>query len=129
MLLPALMLARRGDWTATIGRALEFGARGWSRRRIARELGLPRSTVRGWISRLAAVAEKVRAHFTRWALWLAPGLSRIEPTGSASSDAVAAVAVAARAAGSGAPWSFASAATAGRLLSNTSSPFPAPWAG
>ncbi|MBW3577082.1 MAG: helix-turn-helix domain-containing protein [Actinobacteria bacterium] len=128
VLLPALMLLRRADGAEVIGRGLELCARGWSRRRIVRELGLPRSTVRGWLSRLAEVADTIRAHFTRWALWLDAGLSRIEPSGSPLSDAVTAIAVAARAAGSGSPWMFASAATDGQLLSNTSSPFPAPWA-
>lgn len=127
MLLPAVMLARRADWAETIGRAFELWARGWSRRRIARELGLPRSTVRGWLSRLVEGAERVRAHFTRWVLWLDPGRSRIEPSGSPAADAVAAVGMAAQAAGSTSPWVFASAVTGGWLLCNTGAPFPAPW--
>lgn len=127
MLLPALMLLRRADWAETIGRALEGRARGWSRRRVARELGVPRSTVRAWLSRFLALAEVLRAHFTRWVLWLDPGRSRIAPSGSVLADAVMAIRAAAEAGGVGRPWRFASAATAGRLLSNTSLPFPAPW--
>ncbi len=94
---------------------------------------MARSTVRGWLSRFAVVAEPVRAHLVRWALWLDAGLVRIEPTGSGFGDAVTAVVVAGRAAavrlGIGCRWPFASAATAGRLLCNTTSPFPGPWMG
>lgn len=127
MLLPATMLARRGDWAATIGRAVELKAAGLGQRPIAAAVGATRSTVRGWLARFTDVAEAVRAHLTRWALWLDPGLVRIEPSGSPLGDAVTAVAAAAVRLGIGCRWQFASAATGGRLLSNTSSPFPSPW--
>jgi hypothetical protein len=133
VLLPASMLARRGDWAAAIGRALELKAAGLGQRPIAAAVGVSRSTVRGWLSRFAVVAVQVRAHLVRWALWLDPGLVRIEPSGSPFADAVTAVVVAGRAAadrlGIGCRWTFASAATAGRLLCNTTSPFPGPWMG
>jgi hypothetical protein len=133
VLLPTSMLARRGDFAATIGRALERKAAGWGQRRVAAEVGVARSTVRGWLSRFAVVAETVRAHLVRWALWLDAGLVRIEPTGSGFGDAVTAVVVAGRAAavrlGIGCRWQFASAVTGGRLLCNTTSPFPGPWMG
>jgi transposase-like protein len=79
VLLPATMLARRGDWAATIGRALEGKAAGLGQRPIATVVGVSRSTVRGWLSKFADVAETVRAHLTRWALWLDPGLVRLDP--------------------------------------------------
>jgi hypothetical protein len=127
------MLARRGDWAATIGRALELKVAGLGQRPIAAVLGASRSTVRGWLARFAGVAETVRAHLTRWALWLDPGLVRLEPSGSPLADAVTAVVAAGEAAarrfGIGCRWEFASAATGGRLLSNTTSPFPGPWMG
>ena len=133
VLLPATMLARRGDWAATIGRVLELKAAGFGQRPIAARVGVARSTVRGWLSRFAAVAETVRAHLVRWALWLDPGLVRVEPSGGPLADAVAAVAAAGRAAsdrlGIGCRWTFVSAATGGRLLRNTTSPFPGPWMG
>lgn len=133
VLLPATMLARRGDWAALIGRALELKVTGLGQRPIAAAVGVCRSTVRGWLSRFAAVAEQVRAHLTRWALWLDPGLVRIEPSGSGFGDAIAAVVAAGGAAadrlGIGCRWTFASAATGGRLLCNTTSPFPGPWMG
>jgi len=133
VLLPVSMLARRGDFAAAIGRALELKAAGLGQRPIAAMVGAARSTVRGWLSRFASVAEKVRAHLVRWALWLDAGLARIEPSGSAFGDAIAAIAAAGGAAavwlGIGCRWQFASAATAGRLLCNTTSPFPGPWMG
>ena len=133
VLLPASMLARRGDWAKLIGRALELKAAGLGQRPIAAAVGVSRSTVRGWLSRFAEVAVQVRAHLVRWALWLDAGLVRMEPSDSGFGDAIAAVAAAGGAAadrlGIGCRWTFASAATGGRLLSNTSSPFPGPWMG
>lgn len=131
VLLPATMLARRGDWAATIGRVLELRAAGLGQRPIAAAVGVSRSTVRGWLSRFAEVAERVRAHLHRWALWLDPGLVRLEPSASPFADAVAAITAASEAAaeqlGIDCRWQFTSAATAGRLLCNTTSPFPGPW--
>jgi len=125
------MLARRGDFAATIGRALELKAAGLGQRPVAAEVGVSRSTVRGWLSRFAAVAERVRVHLTRWALGLDAGLVRIEPCGSGFADAIAAIAAAGEAAavrlGIDCRWQFASTATGGRLLCNTTSPFPGPW--
>jgi hypothetical protein len=133
VLLPVRMLVRRGDWAELIGRALELRAAGLGQRPIAAAVGVSRSTVRGWLSRFAEVAEQVRTHLTRWALWLDPGLVRLEPAGSPLGDAIAAVVAAGGAAASrlgiGCRWRFASAATGGRLLCNTSSPFPGPWMG
>jgi transposase-like protein len=133
VLLPATMLLRRGDFAALIGRALELKATGLGQRPIAAAVGVSRSTVRGWLSRFAVVAGGVRAHLVRWALWLDDGLVRIEPAGSSLGDAVAAVVAAGEAAavwlGIGCRWQFASAATGGLLLCNTSSPFPGPWMG
>ena len=133
MLLPFTMLLRRADWAELIGRALELKAADVGQRPIAAAVGVPRSTVRGWLSRFTDLAEDVRAHLWRWALWLDPGLVRLKPAGSPIGDAVAAIATAGGAAaeqlGIGCRWRFASAATGGRLLCNTSSPFRGPWMG
>jgi transposase-like protein len=133
VLLPVTMLVRRGDWAVLIGKALELKAAGRGQRPIAAAVGVSRSTVRGWLSRFAEVAEEVRAHLVRWALWLDAGLVRLEPSGSLLGDAIAAVVAAGGAAaaqlGIGCRWTFASAATGGRLLCNTTSPFPGPWMG
>jgi hypothetical protein len=130
-LLPAVALLRRCDLVEVIGRALVLRAAGWAQRPIAVMLGVPRSTVRGWLERFAARAEAIRAHFVRWSVWLAADVVGVEPSGSALVDAVGAIVVAADAA-AGAPvglgrWRFVAAATGGRLLCNTSAPFPAPW--
>lgn len=61
MLLPASVLLRRGDPVAVIGLALLAKAGGAGHQRIAEQLGLPASTVRGWLRRIAAVADRVLA--------------------------------------------------------------------
>lgn len=104
-------------------------ASGVGHRAAAVLVGVPASTVRGWFRRFAANAEAIRAWFTVLAHGLDPLLAPVAPTGTALGDAVEAVAVAARAASLRlapvAPWSFASTASRGRLLSNTGWP----WAG
>ncbi len=122
-------LCRRRDAVEVIGSALVAKALGVGHRRVASMLGLPVSTVRGWLRRFALNAEQVRVWFTVLAHDLDPLLAPIAPTGTAVGDAVEAVAVAARAASLRlvlvAPWSFAASASRGRLLSNTGWPWAA----
>ncbi len=86
--------------------------------------------MRGWLRRFGAMAERIRAHFTRWAHAFDPELGTINPAGSAFADAVEAVGTAARAAvrrlGTRPPWSVASVLSGGALLANTSCPWAAP---
>jgi hypothetical protein len=121
-------LARRRDGVGVIGSALALKAAGRGHRSVAERLGLPGPTVRGWFRRFGSRAEAVRVHFMVWAHALDPELTPIGPAGSLFGDAVEAVAVAGRAAvlrfGPRPPWEVASALTGGRLLSNTSSPWP-----
>jgi hypothetical protein len=128
--LPDVALGRRVDAVAVIGRALGVAAGGAGHRRVAARVDRPASTVRGWLRRFAAVAVRVAAHFTAWAHALDPSLGPVVPAGSPVADAVEAVGVAARAAslrlGPRPAWSWASALTAGRLLSNTNTPWLAP---
>jgi hypothetical protein len=132
VLLPVVALVRRVDLAQAIGQALLAKATGRGHRPIAAELGVPATTVRGWLRRFALRAEQVRAHFTGLACWLDPDACPIKPRGSPVGDAVEAIGVAAVAAarrfGPGlGPWEFASGATGGRLLANTTAPFPALW--
>lgn len=122
-------LVRRRDAVEVIGAALVAKAAGLGHRRVAVLLGVPVSTVRGWLRRFARHAEAVRVWFTVLAHGLDPLLGAVGPTGTPVGDAVEAIAVAARAAslrlGPVEPWRFASAASRGRLLSNTGWPWAA----
>jgi hypothetical protein len=130
VLLPDDSLLRRRDAVGDVGEALAARAAGSGHRAIAAVLGRERSTVRGWLRRFALMAVRVREHFTRWALAVDPMAAPIVATGSVFADAVEAIGVAAatvvRRLGPVDPWRFVSAATAGRLLSNTSCPWVGP---
>ena len=132
VLQPVTTLGRRLDLAVVIGQALVWRVLGRGHRRIAGELGLPATTVRGWLRRFAARAELIAGHFARLAAWLDPSVAVPEPRGSPLACAVEAIGVAAVAAARrlGAhtgPFEFASGASGGRLLCNTSAPFPSPW--
>jgi hypothetical protein len=122
-------LVRRRDGVEVIGAALVAKAAGQGHRRAARDLDRHPSTVRGWLRRFTYSAEAIRSSFTALAHSLDPLLGPLVPADSPLADALEAIASAARAAtvrlGPRAPWPFASAASAGALLSNTS----CPWAG
>ena len=98
-------------------------------RRIAKRLGVPAETVRGWLRSYARDVAAIRAHFSRWAFALDPELGPVPPAGSASADAVAVMAVAARALvlrlGPGDVWQLVARMSGGALLCHTSCPFAA----
>jgi hypothetical protein len=132
VLLPVTGLLRRLDLAEVIGAALLARAGQASLRRIAAALGVPLSTVRGWLGRFAERAALIAGHFARLAAWLDPSVATPQPRGSPLVGAVAAIGVAAVAAARrlGAhtgPLEFASGASGGRLLCNTNAPFPGPW--
>lgn len=120
-------LLRRRDSVEVIGLALVAKARGVGHRQAAALVGVPVSTVRGWFRRFAQNVEAIRVWFTVLAHDLDPMLAPVAPTETPAGDAVEAIAVAARAASLRlspvAPWRFASAASRGRLLSNTGWPW------
>jgi transposase-like protein len=128
VLLPDLVLLRRRDEAAVIGAAIEANAAGAGHRTIAERLGVPKDTVRGWLRRFVERAEQARAHFTRWAFVLDQELGSILPAGGVLADALEAIAVAVRAwvlrFGPTAAWQLVSVLSGGRLLCNTSCPFP-----
>ncbi len=130
VLLDDIALVRRADVVAVVGMAMLAAAQGAGFRRAAELVGRPATTVRGWLRRARAAVVRIREHFVRWAHALDASLPAIEPAGSELADAVTAVGVAARAAsvafGPRPAWSWASVLSGGRLLANTSSPWPAP---
>ena len=132
VLLPVTGLLRRLDLAEVIGAALLARAGGRSLRQIAAWLGVPLSTVRGWLGRFTKRAALIWGHFTRLAAWLDPSVAAPQPRGSPLVDAVEAIGIAAGAAARrlgahAGPFQFASGASGGRLLCNTSAPFPTPW--
>ncbi len=82
---------RRPDTAETIGAALTAAARGLGHRRIAEAIGIPATTVRGWIRRARANSENVRANATIRALALDPVAATFDPTGTPLSDMIDAV--------------------------------------
>ena len=123
VLLPVWCLLRRADAAAVIGAALVAAAAGGGFRVIARMLGRPGETVRGWLRRFAGRAEEVRVFFTVLLAATAPDPVMPAGAGSVIAAAVSAVAGAAAAAGERWPllgqvpvWAAASAASGGRLL-------------
>lgn len=123
-------LLRRRDAVGDIGDALVAKAAGSGCRSIGARLGVPAATVRGWLRRFAAMAERVREHFTTWAVALDPQLGPLAPAGSTFADAVGAIGVAAAAAvrrlGPRPAWSLASWLTRGGLLATRAAPWAAP---
>lgn len=122
VLLPASVLLRRADAVTVIGAALLAKTTGVGHRPIARLLGVPASTVRGWLRRIVKVAQRVLAVFAAVAAQL--GTEFTPP--AATADPVAAVvellgalsaAAARRLGGSCSPWRLAAVLTGGRLLS------------
>lgn len=121
VLLPASVLLRRADPVTVIGAALLAKAGGAGHRRIAQALGLPASTVRGWLRRLVAMARRILAVLAAAAAQLGTEFVAPVPT----TDPVSAVAellgalssaMARRLGGSCSPWQLAAVLTGGRLL-------------
>jgi hypothetical protein len=124
VLLPASVLLRRADAVTVIGEAFLAAAGSAGHRPIAALLKVPPSTVRGWLRRIAAVAEQVLAvlavaaaelgtEFTPPAGTVGPAAAVVEMLGALSA------AVARRLGGSCSPWRLAAVLTGGRLLAPT----------
>jgi len=125
VLLPVSCLLRRAAAAVVIWAGLAASAAGAGYRKVAAGLGVPVSTVRGWLARFRSRAELVRGVFTVWLCALDADPPPLAPAGSAAADAVTAVAAAAAAAGRRwaglavtlSPGVLASSVSAGRLLS------------
>jgi len=115
------VLLRRADAVTVIGMALLAKASGVGHRPIAVLVGVPPSTVRGWLRRVVVVAERVLAVLAVAAAQLGSEFAPPAPT----ADPVAAVvemvgalasAMARRLGGSCSPWRLVTVLTGGRLL-------------
>jgi len=69
VLLPVGVLARRADAAAVVFAALAAAADGAGHRSVARLVGVPQATVRGWLRRARSRAGPLTAAFT--VLWCA----------------------------------------------------------
>ena len=121
VLLPASVLLRRADAVTVIGAALLAKAGGWGHRRVAARLGRPASTVRGWLRRITAVADRVLAVLAAVAAELGAEFVPPAPTTEPVAAVVELVGALARAAarqlgGSCSPWRLAAVVSGGRLL-------------
>ena len=132
VLLAEVCLLRRQDEVEVIGAAIEAHVAGEGHRPIAARLGVAAETVHGWLRRFDQRAEQVRAHFTRRAVALDPGLGSVLSAGSVVADALEAIGVAGRAwvlrFGPCPVWRIVSRLSAGGLLArNTSSLATSAW--
>lgn len=121
VLLPASVLLRRADAVTVIGAALLAKTAGCGHRRVAAQLGRPVSTVRGWLRRITAVADRVLAVLAAVAAEFGAQFVAPAPTADrvgAVVELVGALAGAAarRLGGSCVPWRLAAVACGGRLL-------------
>jgi transposase-like protein len=125
VLLANWSLPRRRDTIEVIGAALLAHAHGVGHRPIAKRLGVPEGTVRGWLRRVRKNAEGLRVWATVIAHDCDPLLHPIRPTGSAIGDAVealgtAVVAIKLRLGGDSGGWPTIVEFTRGRLLATRS---------
>ena len=109
VLLPVSLLLRRGYAAELIWAAVVARSGGAGHRRIAVVLGVPASTVRGWLRRMAGRLEAVRIWFISVLVVAGVDVAIPEAAGSGWADVVAAVG----AAGSVIVGRFAPAAPAG----------------
>jgi hypothetical protein len=121
VLLPASVLLRRADAVEVIGAGLLAAAGGLGKRRVAEQVGRPVSTVRGWLARLARVADRVLAVCAAVAAGFGAGFVPPAPTAGPVAAVVEMLGGLGRAAGrrlggSRSPWRLAALVTGGRLL-------------
>lgn len=136
MLLPVTVLVRRAYGTEVIGAALLARAAGAGHRVIGRTLGVPGSTVRGWLRVMATRLESTRLFLLQVARRAGVDRPVPEALGSPWRDVLAALGAATAALtdrfgvvgvlGEVTGWQVAAACSAGRLLAPG---WPPPWPG
>jgi hypothetical protein len=126
VLLAVSCLLRRADSAGVIGAALAAKAAGLGHRPIAKQLGRPLSTVRGWLRAFGRNAEAVRSLFTALLVQLDPLCGPLLARPSRFADAVEVIGACGAAArrrlgvlGAVSPWQLAGAVTNGQLLAAT----------
>jgi transposase-like protein len=97
VLAPSWTVPHRRDGAEVIGEALRLAATGAGHRPIARHLGRPEGTVRGWLRAARRHAGSLRAYATRRIVALDPEPVAVTPAGSELGDAVEAIMLAVRA--------------------------------
>jgi hypothetical protein len=127
VLLPVTVLLRRADAAGVIWAGLLARAAGRGHRPIGLLLGVPASTVRGWLRRLASRLEAVRVHFLLVGRRAGVDLVVPKALGSPWQDVIAAVGAATEAVtgrfgtagviGRVTAWQVLSSSSGGRLLS------------
>jgi len=129
-LLPSFVVPRRLDAASVIGAALEQAAGGGGHRSLAASLGLPPTTVRGWLRRARAQAALLASRLLRLAQELGALAPRAPPHDRPLAALVRAVAAAHAAAvrrlgAAGLPdrWGLLVCLVGDGLLAHTSSPW------
>jgi hypothetical protein len=131
VLASARTLPQRPDTAATVGAALLAASSGLGHRRVANQLGLPATTVRGWLRRAQVNAQEIWSTATRRALELDPMADPFTAGGHPLVAAIGAVgqAIAAYVHRLGPvtdPWSVAVLITRERLLAPPATTAPRP---
>jgi hypothetical protein len=134
VLLPASVLLRRADAATVIGAGLLAKASGSGHRPIALLLGVPASTVRGWLRRIVSVADRVLAVLAAAAAELGTEFAAPAPTAESVASVVEmlgalAAATARRLGGSCSTWRLAAVLTGGRLLASAGPDLGSRWVG
>lgn len=133
VLLPASVLLRRADAVTVIGLALLAKAGGAGHRRIADRVGVPATTVRGWLRRIITVADQVLAVLAAAAAELGAEFMPPAPTADPVSSVVELLGALSRAltlrlGGSYSSWRLAAVLSGGRLLAPAGPELLAGWA-
>ena len=97
VLSPSWLVPRRRDGAEVIGDALRLAVEGNGHRQIARELGRPAGTVRGWLRAAKIRAKSLRVCASRWLCALDPEPGAVTPADCELGDAVEAIILAIRA--------------------------------
>jgi hypothetical protein len=83
--------AYRPDSASTVGAALLAASSGLGHRRVAERVGLPPTTVRGWLRRARANADRMWSHVMRWVHELDPAFDPMRAPFTGTTESLAAL--------------------------------------